>query len=394
MKLRIPLLEDIALYILVISVFCFDGDAKLNKILYLAIILFVLTMSKRLMSRPVPSYFWKSWMPFLIVCAASVIWSVNRGVSIHRVVTVAINIVLFGILWVYIVENHKQWELLKSIAIGGMIFAVYIVLYYGGVSSFINMMAAADVRSRIGGEVAHISLIGQSLAMAGIATVALLQNAEKMRERCFWCGALIVELLVILASQSRTGLALLIVGAAALFMIQAKNERIQKWLISAIVLLSIAFVVLQNVDLSSVLGRWSTLFGDDKDASTSIRMRLILEGLSLFLNRPFGGFGIATSEVVSVYKSYFHNNYIELLATTGLLGFASFYYVYANAFRSIKRKAKTNRLASVAMVVLLAQLGIMIATVTYYVKYQFLFVVFIMAVPYTDNQTIEEEIEQ
>ena len=68
--------------------------------------------------------------------------------------------------------------------------------------------------------------------------------------------------------------------------------------------------------------------------------------------------------------------------------------MYANAFRSIKRKAKTNRLASVAMVVLLAQLGIMIATVTYYVKYQFLFVVFIMAVPYTDNQTIEEEIEQ
>lgn len=394
MKLRIPLLEDIALYILVISIFCFDGDARLNKILYMAIILFVFTMSKRLISGPVPSFFWKSWMPFLVVCAASVIWSVNRGVSIQRVVTVAINIAIFGILWIYVVENQKQWELLRSIAIGGLIFAVYIVFYYGGVSSFIKMMASADIRSRIGGEVAHISLIGQSLAMAGIVTVALLQNAENKWVRYFWGGALIVDILVILASQSRTGLALLIAGAAALFMIQAKTERMQKWLFRAVILLAIAFVVLQNVDLSSVLGRWSTLFGNEKDASTSIRMKLVFEGLSVFLNRPFGGCGIATSGIVSAYKSYFHNNYIELLATTGILGFTSFYYVYISAFRNIRRTVKTNRLASVAMILLLAQLGIMIATVTYYVKYQFLFVVFIMAVPYTNDQTIDKEIEQ
>ena len=394
MKLRIPLLEDIALYVLVISVFCFDGDARLNKILYIAIILFVSLMSKRLISRPVPSYFWKNWMPFLIVCAASVIWSVNRSVSIQRVITVAINIILFGILWIYVVENEKQWELLKSIAIGGLIFAVYIVLYYGGVSSFIKLMASADEKTRIGGEVAHLSLIGQSLAMAGIVTVALLLNSEKKWIRYFWGGALIVDILVILASQSRTGLALLIAGAAALFLIQAKTERVQKWLFRAVILLVIAFIVLKNVDLSSVLGRWSTLFGDDKDASTSIRMKLIIEGLIVFLNHPFGGCGIATSGIVSAYKSYFHNNYIELLATTGILGFTSFYYVYISAFRNIRRIVKTNRLASVAMILLLAQLGIMIATVTYYVKYQFLFVVFIMAVPYTNDQTIDKEIEQ
>ena len=385
MRIKKPTLGNTMVFFLLICIFCFDGDANLVRVLYAAVALFIVYMMKRLLRGLVPAYHFQLWIPFVVVCGLSIIWSANRYASLTRTITLALNVVVFGLLWIYIYENHKQLLLLKAIAIAGGVFAIYIVSYYGGIQAFIRLMSEADERSRIGGEVAHLSLIGQSLSLAGIVDIWVYFHVSK-EKKGWYLLILIIETLVVIASQSRTGLAFLAVGCGIILLQQSKSEKMQKWIFRMGLIATIAIIVLINIDLSSIMARWTGLFSSTHDASTLIRFRLIEEGLTKFLDRPLVGYGIDASGTVSVYHSYFHNNYVELLATTGLLGTIAYYGVYVGLWLRLRKMNPKNDMVMLAKVLLLIQLCMMLATVTYYVKYQQVMLVFIEAVAYQKSK--------
>jgi O-antigen ligase len=79
------------------------------------------------------------------------------------------------------------------------------------------------------------------------------------------------------------------------------------------------------------------------DNSLSIRANLIQEGLRLWQQRPFTGWGLAMFRQHSSESLYSHNNFIELLANEGLVGTACYLMIYVSLLVSLLRSLWMSR---------------------------------------------------
>lgn len=69
------------------------------------------------------------------------------------------------------------------------------------------------------------------------------------------------------------------------------------------------------------------LFGEDAANSDDYaRLYMLQEGIRAFIDRPIWGSGVYSSN--SLFNSYSHNNYIEILLNTGIIGFIVYYGIY------------------------------------------------------------------
>lgn len=69
------------------------------------------------------------------------------------------------------------------------------------------------------------------------------------------------------------------------------------------------------------------------DNSTSTRLELIKLGIHIFKGHPLYGIGMDNAKTIteSIFNKtdyYLHNNYIELLADGGIIGFIMYYWFY------------------------------------------------------------------
>ena len=83
------------------------------------------------------------------------------------------------------------------------------------------------------------------------------------------------------------------------------------------------------------------IHGDVIDASATTRDNMIEVGIRLFKKEPLLGFGHNGFKLGSGYWTYSHNNYVEILCSLGICGFAVYYipllYFLVEAFRLWKR---------------------------------------------------------
>lgn len=107
------------------------------------------------------------------------------------------------------------------------------------------------------------------------------------------------------------------------------------------------------------------------DVSANDRFELILEGLRIWTESPLFGHGTnAMRNINQVAKgSYAHNNYIELLANNGILGFGFFYLQHIILFYLVNSKWNTKPQGLWYMnIILLALLLADVGMVNYYNK--------------------------
>ena len=126
-------------------------------------------------------------------------------------------------------------------------------------------------------------------------------------------------------------------------------------------------------------GMVATLVGNAEkaDGSSEARALLITRGMQWFRERPLQGYGIDCYRVVLVKNhpswpidAYAHNNYVELLVDTGLIGTVLYYWNYAEALRiGWKNRDSIHHTELLAMAMLLALLVGEMALVSYYDKY-------------------------
>jgi O-antigen ligase len=76
--------------------------------------------------------------------------------------------------------------------------------------------------------------------------------------------------------------------------------------------------------------------------STTYRKILIKDGLEKFQNKPLLGYGLDNYKYVSVIKEYAHNNYVELLASLGIIGTFLYYAMYVYTLNEIRYMRKSN----------------------------------------------------
>jgi hypothetical protein len=143
-------------------------------------------------------------------------------------------------------------------------------------------------------------------------------------------GLLVIDLVIVGGSRA-SALALFICVFFFLFHFFKESSFISKSLIIFLITIS-GIKVAQIIPDLALVQRMSKATktlnsGDKHDKSTSDRFSLIYEGFRLWTQKPIFGYG--TNEYRNVNHKlkgfYAHNNYVELLANNGLIGFTLFY---------------------------------------------------------------------
>ena len=102
-------------------------------------------------------------------------------------------------------------------------------------------------------------------------------------------------------------------------------------IIISIASISFTYFVLVEVEsnflisnrINSIIGLLTTQ--NNFDVSFNYRLVYIQKAFEYWLNNPIFGIGLDQFRVLN-QSSYSHNNYVELLATTGLIGFITYYF--------------------------------------------------------------------
>ena len=118
-----------------------------------------------------------------------------------------------------------------------------------------------------------------------------------------------------------------------------------------------------NYAVMRITSRISVLFGGesdiayiDSDYMTEVRTNLINEGIELFYRNPILGIGLENSRLY--LGTYTHNNFVEILAGTGIIGFYFFMnalFIVVKAILGVKKnQIKIILLASFMCFILIA----------------------------------------
>lgn len=287
-------------------------------------------------------------------------------------------IVVISFIVANLIETSEDLNyLINTFVFAGVVMVISFVSTYGEqMFSLANQVAEAE---RLGEDFGNLNLVAQRLTFSMIFSMYMFAFKAK-RFKWFYFLVTISCLAVILLTGSRK--ALLVVAVLAVFMFyqfsKGKSLKFKLWsfVIVAAIIAAVTVVIINVPMFSSIKIRIDitirTLLGSAnmyETKSDANRMRYISEGIRHWLKNPFIGNGMAYSYYL--FGTYSHNNYIELLLNTGVIGGVIYYYPYLRTLLcALKRKSNIEKNFKTLLIsVVLAIAVIDIGVVTYYDRY-------------------------
>ena len=253
------------------------------------------------------------------------------------------------IVYLYFLEEKDIFRLLRIVMWAGYVVALYSLFFYGMDEL---LKAGQDSSVRAGNEFANVNSIGLCCALS-----CMIQMNEFLEKRNRWTVLLLIPTLVVMgATQSRKAFLFLIVGIITSFIIKNQEEKlVKKFFKGSIGCIIAVFVIYALFQLDIFVGvrermqlMLNSFTGKGKvDGSTMERKRMIKIGLEEFFEYPIGGIGMANSYFITAkylgWKTYLHNNFVELLACGGIFAFIFYYLIYVYLFYNLWKYRNEDR---------------------------------------------------
>ena len=318
---------------------------------------------------------------FALFCFASSLWAIQANLAIEKGITIIELLVCMSLLYSFYVKFDSIEILLKSIMFGSYIVGIYSIYAYG-----INtIMMLIRQGARLDNDYTNINMIGMVCAIATILTVFYLLN-EKMHIYMILC---LPDILMVAGSGSRKALVLMILGIFLVVLFKYSSRNIVYNILKVIVVIGISYFALkmlfQSQLFSGVTSRMDSLANlftgkGTVDGSAMKRKQMIAIGIDQFLKTPIGGIGIGNPKLINIMDAYLHNNYVELLAGGGIVGFICYYSIYGYLiFKIIKSNLLENKISRLVLILIVLLLVMDYGAVSYYSKstYFYLMVFFL-----------------
>lgn len=328
-----------------------------------------------------------SYFAFIIVfalyTAASALWAINSSAAIEKAQTLfEIILMIFVMYNHYSLKEESTKDILLDIKIACFAIVIYSLLFYG----IEQLMLLASAEERLGNDFANVNTIA---IMAAIGIIIELDSIIANKRLALMSLLCIPAMLLVAVTQSRKALIMVGMGLALILWQRSiySKKNVAKSLLKLILYVLIGVVVIRSVlslpVFSGVLERmelWiNSVTGEGKvDSSTIVRNNLIEIGFEAFLQKPILGVGIGSSnELAKAYFNmdcYLHNNFVELLASGGILGFFVYYSMYIYLIAKFWRyKNDKNSEYIVCLTLMLVLLTMDYGRVSYYAKTQYIF---------------------
>lgn len=364
------------------SIMAFGDRGEYYRYSNVIFVVFILMMIVRIILTKNFRIFYKDlvMLPFVAFSFVSTIWSYDRGATLGRANTLLQLCILCVILAVYLYRTDECKEYLWGFATAGIITTIYVIWYYG-ISQLRYLMSSS---SRVGGEIVNENTLAIFMA---ISVIFFLQYffEKKNGYYLFFCIPLIV---IIALTGSKKGLSDVVVGAVLSLVVSYTTDqsvslkKIAKVMISMVIMGIVFYFVWKFPIFDTVRNRFTIMFKELGGASANIdystyqRQLMLGAGIRQFLNTPILGIGIGASGKITLaalgLKSYLHNNYVELLATGGIIGTVIYYFPIFKIAKTIFEKGMTTIEGRVLFVLMIILLFNDFAAVQYFSKTTFI----------------------
>lgn len=319
---------------------------------------------------------------FAAFCYLSAIWAFNAQAALAKAKTVTLILIACIFINSFFAVSGRIDSFVKAMLAAGLVLTVFLLIYYGPVE-FIRRTIDGE---RLGEEIANQNSIGM---YAAYTVVICFYYAILKNKKAFYFVSLL-PMLTVAGSGSRKALLICVLGFLFMFLFKPRKGGDIRGILKLLIGLCAAALVLSLLMSLPIFGtvssRMSSLLkiftdSDSVDNSTYLRMLMIKGGWQYFLLHPFTGIGIGNSQYVAASivgrETYLHNNFIELLASTGIFGFLIYYMPYAyvtGAF--IKRLKKHEPLCILALCLVTISVFMDVAQVSYYSKFSYITLIF------------------
>lgn len=281
---------------------------------------------------------------FIVWCFVSAVWAINS----YHVLSICITLVLRMLTGFSIILYAKNEQKIKKVIVM-MIIASFILC----LRLFFVVPTNAWGNIRIGNLLAHDknNSYGNTgiTYVLGLVAIYLMVSNKFVKNNKLRIVLIILFTTVSLLSGSKKQLFLLIITILILAFYKSKNilSLVKNCILSfACIVISIV-IIFNNQYLYNVIGNrleaFSVIFfsetNNTTDASTESRTLFLKDAFKVFNENPITGVGIDCYRYVNPYREVWaENNFLELLADVGILGFI-FYYILSLQilYETIKR---------------------------------------------------------
>ena len=270
----------------------------------------------------------------------------------HDTVSLALQYLSYGILCFLASQTLLRGVQARTLA---LIFSVYGAALAGfaliqGIAS--NGKLYWIRQPRMGGwiygpYVNHNHYAGLMEMLVPIPLVLSLTHLTSSKARTAAAATAAVMVGTIFLSGSRGGMIAIVAELIVLSVLLIKQKRGLRTAIGIGVFLTIVVVLLTWVGGGELSHRIASVGGEHFDLSSDVRTYINRDGFRMFLKKPIFGWGLGAFPIVypqfrTFYTNFFvneaHNDYLQLLVETGLLGFATMLWFVVTLYRHAVKK--------------------------------------------------------
>lgn len=326
-------------------------------------------------------------MIFIIASGLSFFVAADKSLAISMLLALLKIFLSTAVIYNAVSTENSIDGLLKTVMAVGYTLVVIAIIYYGP-SNVFTMIGA--VNARLNNDLINSNTLGMAVAMSIVINLYYILY-EKVS---MYSILAIPSILIIATSGSRKSLVLLVLGCFLILVLKNSDNKnfIKKFLKLVFVILLIGVVVFFASKLSAfneinhrMQGLIAVITGvGEVDHSSWLRQQYIEMGLNAFKESPILGIGLDNARLMTraVYgfDHYLHNNYVELLADTGLLGFCTYYAMYLYCiYNSLKLFKLHDRELYVCITILSLLIIMDYGMVSYYAKETYFYILIIFA---------------
>lgn len=357
------MLNSYALYLFLgVSAFCvfFKRRFKFNGMV-LSLILYAILMAVGTLYTPADTSVAEDTLYLYItmaVVAICAIQCIDDQQDIKHIMTAFMWAGVALVIYVYAQYGNEFWALLQE-----------------------NENAANTNINRLGDEYVNANMIGMCAAISVIIAVfKLIYEKNPLWKKVLYAAIIVFCFIMAMASASKKGVLMLAVAAFGIWLYSAFGNRNILRQLRNILILCFAFVAVYlliiNVPIFSgialrIESLFETLSGTSSNKSDLTRMYMVEKGIEVWWDHPIFGAGTVASD--HYFGVYAHNNYVELLMNSGMVGLIVFYMpqfsAFANYFINHRVYKSKSKHSALLFALLLAIFACSVGMVYYYERY-------------------------
>ena len=335
---------------------------------------------------------------FALYCFLSATWAIRADYAVEKGLTLIKILVCMSILYSYYSVRKNAMEELFSVLFWASLIVVFYSYVFYGKDLIINVILSGKRLENTFSNVNSIGMVG--------GVMIIISIFKLIYDKSIWYVIFdIPAVILILATASRKALVMVFIGVFLLFVFKNFNRNIFITFFWTIFISIITFLVIRwLMSLEAFSGIEKRMDGmvalftgrGVVDSSSWLRYEYIKLGINIFKENPIIGVGMGNARIFASryygHDAYLHNNYVELLANGGILGFISYYCIYYIVIKNLVKYFKYREKYTVVVIVLVfMQLIIDYGSVSYYYKNSiFYFLIFFICIRKMNERKISE----